>query len=216
MTTTAITQPKPEEWREIPDYEGKYEVSSFGRVRSWGDRHGGRRANPYYIKQRINRKGYIRYQLYKGTKAKFCFAHRLVLMAFVGPSPLPANHRNGVVDDNRLENLEYVTTKENVCHARDVLGRHGGRKGEKHHNARLTEAQVADLRQLAQNGVSDTELGRVFGINRRHAERIRRGVRWGSKGAVSSSKELSPREADTLIAGIEKKIAQLAEQTVAA
>ena len=90
-----------EEWRPILGYEGLYEVSSLGRVKSC-------RYNKI-LKSNIDRGGYARVPLYRGDGTKlYKQIHRLVAKAFIpNESNLPCiNHINSVRSDNRLENLE--------------------------------------------------------------------------------------------------------------
>jgi hypothetical protein len=61
--------------------------------------------------------GYLRVDLCASGKVFKLSVHRLVLLAFVGHSSLEVNHKNGVKTDNRLENLEYCTSKENTAHS---------------------------------------------------------------------------------------------------
>jgi hypothetical protein len=98
-------------WKDIPKYEGYYQISNFGRVKSL--------KRKYRLKEKIlklvnDSKGYFQIYLCKDNKNKFMFIHRLVLLAFVGKSNLECNHKNFIRSDNRLENLEYVTAKENI------------------------------------------------------------------------------------------------------
>jgi len=97
-------------WKPIPGYEGLYSISNLGRVKS------------YYKGGRLlclhNHDGYICVRLYKKNRRRPTFqVHRLVLAAFIGTSELKCNHKNAIKSDNRLENLEYVTQKENIIHA---------------------------------------------------------------------------------------------------
>lgn len=103
-----------------------------------------------------------KYQLFR--------VHRLVMEAFVGPSPLLVNHKNGVRNDNRLENLEYVTRSQNQIHARDVLGT--GTEGERNGRAKLTEKDVLEMRRLRLEGATQKELITRFGVNRNMVQRI--------------------------------------------
>lgn len=102
-------------WQTISGHPS-YEVSSFGRVRH--AKRGIRK--PDYVK------GYVRYSLHIGDGRYFRdMGHAFVAKAFIGPRPenMQINHINGIKDDNRLENLEYVTPKENAYHAIHVLGK---------------------------------------------------------------------------------------------
>ncbi len=74
---------------------------------------------------------------------KTIFVHRLVLESFVGFSNLTVNHLDGIKDNNKLENLEYITQKENNLHSIEVLGNH--QRGSKNKKAKLTEEQVIEI-----------------------------------------------------------------------
>ncbi|NRO92522.1 hypothetical protein IMAU10033_00431 [Lactobacillus helveticus] len=113
-----------EHWKAIPGYEGFYEVSDLGRVRS-ADRiisnpKNGKMNLP--IKGKIRKlakahDGYLRVALSKNGKSKTYFVHRLVMNAFC-PNPDPKkyteiNHKNEITYDNRLQNLEWCTRTYN-------------------------------------------------------------------------------------------------------
>ena len=107
-------------WRNVLGYEGKYMVSNLGRVKSidrlveysggYTKHKPGKRMKPYLL-----RKGYLRVALSKNGKRKSFLVHRLVWEAFNGPIPegMQVNHINEVKTDNRLENLNLMTNKEN-------------------------------------------------------------------------------------------------------
>ena len=110
-----MEEEKIEVWREVKGWEGRYEVSNWGRVRSFFDTHGNRRAEPRILKPRKNGDGYLRVILRKDGKGIYKSVHRLVAEAFL-PNPLnlpQINHRNEIKDDNRLENLEWCDAKYN-------------------------------------------------------------------------------------------------------
>ena len=127
-----------EEWRPVVGFEGKYEVSSLGRVRSLGRvmmrRNGvpktiaGRVVSPFHVPP----VGYRYVHLWDGTGKRFSRGvHTLVLEAFVGPrkSGMVGCHNNGDAADNSIENLRWDTRHQNNL---DIL-RHG-----RHVNANKT------------------------------------------------------------------------------
>ncbi|MFV8049906.1 NUMOD4 motif-containing HNH endonuclease [Mycobacterium sp. 48b] len=121
-----------EEWRAIPGYEGAYEVSDKGGVRSLTrlDTRGRLRRGKL-MSPRKARSGHLAIALHAGSRRNF-LVHHLVLMAFVGPRPdgLDGCHRNDIPDDNRVANLRWDTRSSNAL---DCV-RNGG-----HHMANRTE-----------------------------------------------------------------------------
>ena len=176
-----------EEWRPVVGWEGWYSVSSAGRVRSEPRtivRDDGvvTKLNGKLMADRVSRKGYIIAALSRGRLAVYRPVHQLVVEAFVGPIPcgLQVNHKSGVKSDNRLENLETVTPRENVAHAyRLGLARRGRVYGEDSGTAKLTNGQVLDIRsRYAAGGVRQIDLANEFGIGRATVGKIVRGERW--------------------------------------
>ena len=100
-------------WKEVPGYEGLYEVSNLGRVRSLCYNHTGQTK---VLKPHKNSKGYLLAHLCKEGKKKFFIVHRLVAQAFLpNPDNLPeVNHRNEDKTDNRVDNIEFCTAKYNM------------------------------------------------------------------------------------------------------
>jgi hypothetical protein len=100
-------------WKDIPKYEGRYQVSNLGRVKSF-------RNGKQKILRLFKTPRYLAVSFYPSGRRVTKKVHRLVMLAFVGPSNLQVNHINGIKTDNRLENLEYCTSIENNRHALDV------------------------------------------------------------------------------------------------
>lgn len=92
-------------WKPVPETNGVYMASNRGRIR----RDGGA---PTFGS--LNGKGYRQFNIQKKGKSRVITVHRAVAAAFIGESNLTVDHLNGDRSDNRLENLEYVTNRENV------------------------------------------------------------------------------------------------------
>lgn len=118
-------------WKDVVGFEGLYQVSNLGSVKSIQRRvsfgHNSRIVPAKLLKPILSTSGYYKVALPRNT-----YIHRLVLMAFIGicDSKPHVNHINGIKTDNRLENLEWVTVKENLDHSKEVLGNKNYLKGK--------------------------------------------------------------------------------------
>ena len=99
-------------WKDIKGYEGLYQVSKYGKVRSI------KKSNYHIIKENRHKQGYP-FVILSNSKYKYHLVHRLVAEAFIpNPDNKPqVNHINGDKYDNRVENLEWVTMSENMLHS---------------------------------------------------------------------------------------------------
>ena len=104
-------------WKDIPNYEGYYQVSNLGNVKSI------RFNREKLLKKCVNSFGYCLVVLYKNKKRKIFYVHQLVAIAFLNHKPnrfeKVVNHKNFNKLDNRVENLEIVSHREN-CNQKHI------------------------------------------------------------------------------------------------
>lgn len=153
-----------EEWRNVPEYEGLYQVSNQGRVRRVA---GSPKCHTTrYLRPVIRKDGYLVVALSKNGRPVSHTVHSIVLAAFDGPrgDGKWINHRNGRKNDNRLSNLEYCTPGENTQHAYDT-GLQPDRHGEGNGQSKLTDDQVITIRRLATLGVPRRRLREMFSVS---------------------------------------------------
>jgi hypothetical protein len=103
-------------WKDIKGFEGLYQASNFGNIRSLPMRYS---PTINILKPRMGNWGYYFVTLYKENKAYQRVIHRLIAKTFIpNPENKPqTNHKNGNKLDNSVENLEWVTASENIEHA---------------------------------------------------------------------------------------------------
>lgn len=104
-------------WRDVVGYEGLYQVSNIGRVKSLP--RNGTIKEERILKPRITKNGYLYVHLRNGSISKYVKVHKMVAVAFIpNPENKPQiNHINGIKTDNRVDNLEWNTASENMLHA---------------------------------------------------------------------------------------------------
>jgi hypothetical protein len=177
-----------EVWKDIAGYEGKYQVSNLGRVRSIGRNticdsdhrrsHYVRSLDGKILKQSMTNDGYFRVSLYdKDNKLKYVPVHRLVARAFVDgyKEGMQVNHINEMKFVNCAVNLEWVTPSQNINY---------GERNKKSVKTRRNHAHNPKVIQLNDEGIpiceynSQTEAAEVNGIPR---TRLCRAMKEGSK-----------------------------------
>lgn len=149
-----------EVWKDIAGYEGLYQVSNRGRVKSLA-----RNTTKGGILTELEcRNGYVRVQTSRGNTREKFLIHRLVAQAFIlNPKNKPqVNHIDGNKKNNNLKNLEWVTAKENTNHGMEIGSI--DIKGEKHYQQKLTEKDVLEIRHLLSRGWTQKTIGRAFGV----------------------------------------------------
>lgn len=125
---------KPEEWRDIKDYEGHYLVSDLGRVKTTKVYHPSRAGN--ILRVSPAKGGYLKVNLCKNSIKRTRAVHKIVAETFLGPCPEghEVNHKDTNKNNNRADNLEYLTRPDHVKHSRENgLMATGDRHGTKTH-----------------------------------------------------------------------------------
>lgn len=158
-----------ETWKEIVGFPG-YEISDQGRVRSWWvwGRYGLKSVKPRILKLGADKDGYKDVGIYgPDRKQKWRRVHKLVLEAFVGPCPkgMETCHKDGNRVNNKLGNLRWDTNARN----------HQDRV--KHGTAKLTDADVLEIKRLKKEGFAQTKIARQFKIDPSIVSRIISGAR---------------------------------------
>lgn len=164
-----------EEWRDIPGWP--HQVSNLGRVRRTAPGNGtfaGR-----ILAGADKGKGYRNVLLCASSRRVFRMVHQLVCEAFHGPRPSPLHevaHNDGNPSNNRADNLRWDTRAGNQ---RDKLLHGTHARGEKSVKAKLTEADVHEIRRLRADGLSLWTIARRFNINGETVRQIEHRTRWG-------------------------------------
>lgn len=167
-----------EQWRSVPEYEGLYEVSNFGRVRTLGRQYYANKVlmtvETKLLKLIQTTNGYLQVTLNKDGAKKQIGVHRVVALAFLpNPNGLPqVHHKDGNKQNNHLDNLQWVTAKENCNDPRRVekfLGKNNHYFGKRHPpevRKAMSEWHQAHLRCGGKNPaavrVRNKDTGEVF------------------------------------------------------
>jgi HNH endonuclease/NUMOD4 motif len=164
-----------ERWLPVPGWEGLYDVSDWGRIRSLPRPPGHLGPKTVRIlKGQALKAGYRQVHLCRDGSTAMLYVHRLVMAAFAGPCPegQEVRHLDGNPGNNRLSNLTYGTHTEN---AQDMV-RHGHTQaGTRHYRSTLTDQDVAAIRVAWREGDRGAVLAARYGISRAAICRIVRG-----------------------------------------
>lgn len=156
-------------WKPIIGLDGHYEISSIGRIRKLYFRNGTacfKLKSPIILKTRKTKAGYITWGHKKNKKGSYIFVHSMMLIAFVGPRPknMVAAHLNGNKTDNRIENLKWVTQKENQSH-RKIHGTFYF--GQQMSHSKLKNSDIKKIfKDYNVNGFTQKQIGQKYGISR--------------------------------------------------
>lgn len=164
-----------ERWLSVPGYEGLYEVSSAGRVKSL--KSGRWRSGVKFLSWHYDRSRYPKVSLYRnGLGAKYR-VHSLVALAFLGPRPtgMQVRHIDGDRNNPKLDNLGYCTQKENEA---DKLVHGTRRRGSMCSNAKLHENDIPEIRRRISEGHKIKDIALDYGVLAQRITDIRRGRTW--------------------------------------
>jgi hypothetical protein len=155
-----------EEWKDVVGFEGSYQVSNMGRVRS-----------SRVLKPGSSGKGYKAISLWVNGKAKRVRVHKLVLEAFVGPCPpgMECCHGDSDRTNNALSNLRW-DTKKNNAKDRDEAG--GTAKGSKHGRSVIDENTAREVKRLLAMNESPAIIAKQLGIKRYIVMNIKQNHSW--------------------------------------
>ncbi len=168
-----------EEWRDIKGYEGRYAISSTGRVKTV-ERHksDGRYQAEAIRKTEYDSNGYEFVLLYDNEGYRRHSVHTLVAKAFIDNpcEKSQVNHIDGNKKNNVVDNLEWVTCSENQRHAYRT-GLSKPRYGESNPQTKVTDEEVNAIRQMRSEGMTYQKIADDFDISLSHARRIALGLR---------------------------------------
>lgn len=187
-------------WKDIVGYEGLYQVSNLGNIKTLKKTTINKRGiaqsfEEKLMKMVLSNRGYLRVGLVKNRKQSLCSVHRIVAIAFI-LNPIKkqqVNHIDGNTQNNHVANLEWATPSENALHSIIVLG-NSQAKGECDSQSKpVYQISIADGRVLAKFG-SIREATRGTGIGKGNISMCANGKSKSGKGFIWSFDQSTPQE----------------------
>jgi hypothetical protein len=153
-------------WKDVYGYEGLYQISNLGNVRS----------NYKLLTPQKTRFGYMKIRLSINNVRKGFFMHRLVAIAFIEnkENKRCVNHKDGIKTNNNVDNLEWATHSENERHAY-LNGLQPSKEGVKNGRCKLTELDIIEIRNTKKTLV---ELSSMYNVTPTAISNIKRYKLW--------------------------------------
>lgn len=156
-------------WKDIPEFEGLYQISNYGKVKSL-DRYiedsfnGKRFRKGKYLSPGNNGTGYLFINLWKNNKQHRFYIHRLVCLLFKEDYDikLDINHKDGIKKNNHHSNLECVTPSENMYHS---YNNNLHKSGENHVNSKLLNSDIETIIEMLSNNIPQNIIANKFNVS---------------------------------------------------
>lgn len=171
-------------WKDVVNYEGVYQISNIGNLKSLDRKLGGTRYKGKEKRKHLSGRGYLYSKLSIGGVQKSLFIHKLVAEAFLENTENKphVNHIDGNKINNKVENLEWCTHAENMRHAmRTGLndGHSKFKEGNTNSNSKVTSEQVIEIRRLkTETKLSNYVIGNMFNIYESAVRKIATRQNW--------------------------------------
>jgi hypothetical protein len=171
----SIKEDTPMIWKDIPGLEQQYQASNEGMIRSLDRKVLTKNNRIRSYKGRVlssaaHSQGYLVVNLRRNHKRGVEYVHRLIASTFLGESSMFINHKDLNKKNNKLNNLEYVSNKENLLHA--------FRNGVKVGKTILSAEQRKEIRQLRSSGFKLKVLAAMFSVSESAISEVARGTTW--------------------------------------
>jgi hypothetical protein len=168
-------------WKQVVGFEGFYEVSDTGIVRSV--RRSIMRHKRSVVREgkvltpRLHQFKYLKVSLSRKNVTYTRLIHRLVLEAFIGPCPsdMECCHNDGNASNNRIDNLRWDSHRANMS---DQTLHETSNRGERHGRAKLTEDQIFEIKRRLKAGELQREIAFDFEVSGPTVSRIKSGHAW--------------------------------------
>lgn len=160
-------------WKDIKGYEGYYQVSNLGNVRSLDRKIGSRILKGRGVKAVTDKDGYLMAHLSRNGKATYFRIHRLVAISFIQNKEnlKEINHKDENKTNNRVDNLEWCTTRYNINHGSRNAKVSLALSGERSRTHKLSEAHVREIRE-AKGKLTRKELAKRYSVSESQIGRI--------------------------------------------